>query len=149
MNQKVLTISQVQSFEYPCAVQVWVQSVKQQAQWQDKKEVMSFRRLLLQDYLPNLECYAIRNEKQQILGLIGLANKQVFLLSVLPGYQRNGLAKRLINYAINEFGVYKVNVPASNRPALELFHAQGFYSVARHDKDYIGRAMPWYQLVHF
>ncbi|WP_087021154.1 GNAT family N-acetyltransferase [Thaumasiovibrio subtropicus] len=149
MNQKVLTISEIQQFEFPCAVQVWVQSVRGQKEWEDKKEVMSFRRLLLQDYLPTLTCLAIRNERQQILGMVGIANKQVFLLSVLPNYQRQGLAKRLLDFAIDEYGAHKAEIPAKNEAALALFHAQGFYSVARHDKDALNREKPWYQMIYF
>ncbi len=148
MNQKVLTISKIQQFEFPCAVQVWVQSVRDMPEWKSKKEVMSFRRLLLQDYLPTLTCLAIRNEQQQILGVVGVANKQIFLLSVLPNYQRQGLAKRLVDFAIDEYGAHRVEVPASNKAALSLFHAQGFYSVARHEKDALNRPSPWFQMLY-
>nr|WP_086939979.1 GNAT family N-acetyltransferase [Thaumasiovibrio occultus] len=146
MNQKLLTISKLQPFEYASAVHVWMQAAKNNPQWQDKRELMSFRRLLLQDYLPTLDCVAIRNEKQRILGLMGFANKQVYMLSVLPSVQRQGLARRLLNYGIDEYGVCKAEVFAANLPAIRLFHAQGFYSVARHERDHIGRPTPWYEM---
>lgn len=81
-------------------------------------------------------------EADTVLGFIGIAENKIEMLFLAPEYIGKGLGKTLMNFAINELGVNKVDVNEQNHNAVNFYSKFGFIPYDRTDKDDEGKEYP-------
>lgn len=81
-------------------------------------------------------------EADTVLGFIGIAENKIEMLFLAPEYIGKGLGKTLMNFAINELGVNKVDVNEQNHNAINFYSKFGFTPYDRTDKDDEGKDYP-------
>lgn len=122
-NMKAEHISEVENIEKICFVHPW-------------------SRVDLEQQL-NLDTshFAVATVDEKVVGYMGL---QIFCgegyvtnVAVLPEYRRMGIAKKLIEYQMqNDMSFISLEVRESNLPAIKLYEACGFENVGIRPKFY-------------
>ncbi|OUL59950.1 GNAT family N-acetyltransferase [Flavobacterium sp. AJR] len=74
-------------------------------------------------------------EADTVLGFIGIAENKIEMLFLAPEHIGKGLGKTLMNFAINELDVNKVDVNEQNHNAINFYSKFGFLPYDRTDKD--------------
>lgn len=73
---------------------------------------------------------------------MGLSDDLIEMLFVLPDEQGQGYGKQLIEYAINEKQIGKVDVNEQNEKALRFYLKRGFKITGRDSQDNTGKNFP-------
>lgn len=81
-------------------------------------------------------------EADTVLGFIGIAENKIEMLFLAPEHIGKGLGKTLMNFAINELDVNKVDVNEQNHNAINFYSKFGFLPYDRTDKDDEGKEYP-------
>jgi putative acetyltransferase len=81
-------------------------------------------------------------EANTVLGFIGIADNKIEMLFLAPEHIGKGFGKTLMNFAINELDVNKVDVNEQNHNAVNFYSKFGFLPYERTDKDDEGKDYP-------
>ncbi|WP_052249974.1 GNAT family N-acetyltransferase [Flavobacterium sp. KMS] len=81
-------------------------------------------------------------EADTVLGFIGIAENKIEMLFLAPEHIGKGFGKTLMNFAINELDVNKVDVNEQNHNAINFYSKFGFLPYDRTDKDDEGKDYP-------
>jgi putative acetyltransferase len=73
---------------------------------------------------------------------MGISNDKIEMLFIHPKEMRKGIGKFLLDYAINELNIKKVDVNEQNEDALKFYHKCGFVVYERTTKDNEGKNYP-------
>ena len=84
----------------------------------------------------------IETETDSVLGFMGIADYKIEMLFLAPESIGKGLGKTLINFAINELHVDKVDVNEQNQNAVNFYSKFGFVRYDRTDRDDEGKDYP-------
>lgn len=93
-------------------------------------------------YLPGVDLYCFRNRERRITAFMGLSNEMIEMLFVAPQEQGKGFGSRLIDFAIKEKGIYKIDVNEQNTIASRFYQHKGFKIVSRDAFDAAGKPYP-------
>ena len=107
-----------------------------------KEEDILFYKELVPGYFPLVELYIIRNERGKIAAFMGLSDELIEMLFVHPEEQGKGLGKRLIQYALQETPIRKVDVNEQNTTALHFYQHLGFQVIGRDETDSSNKPFP-------
>lgn len=139
MNHKIIGI---QESEYLEVVTVWEASVRATHHFLDEADIAFYRPLILNEYLKMLELASIRNDNNEIMGFIGIAEDKLEMLFIHPDSRSKGIGKELLRYAIEKMKVTKVDVNEENEQAIGFYKYFGFITVDRSAIDGQGKAYP-------
>ena len=89
-----------------------------------------------------VELYIIRNERGKIAAFMGLSDELIEMLFVHPEEQGKGLGKRLIQFALQETPIRKVDVNEQNTTALHFYQHLGFQVIGRDETDSSHKPFP-------
>ena len=89
----------------------------------------------------NLQVFCLIKENL-VLGFIGIANRKGEMLFLDPKYFGQGFGLKLLNFAVNELNIDKLDVNEQNAKALQFYQKFGFEIYERTDKDDQGRNYP-------
>ncbi|MGN6394503.1 MAG: GNAT family N-acetyltransferase [Mucilaginibacter sp.] len=131
--------------DYDELTEVWEASVRATHHFVAEEDILYFR-TLVSSYFDAVDLYLIR-DGDKITGFLGVADYEVQMLFLHPGFRGKGLGKLLMQYAIAEHQVKKVEVNEQNHQALSFYQHLGFKVVARRDTDYSGRPYPILSMV--
>ncbi|QJW46311.1 GNAT family N-acetyltransferase [bacterium BFN5] len=73
---------------------------------------------------------------------MGVADDKLEMLFIDPEQRSKGIGKKLLNFAINQLGVKKVDVNEENRQAVGFYLHMGFRVVGRSELDATGKSHP-------
>ncbi|GBF20793.1 MULTISPECIES: GNAT family N-acetyltransferase [Arenibacter] len=139
MTYKIDTISKT---EFPEVVVVWEASVRATHHFLDEKDIQYFKPLILNEYLNAVQLGCIRNTDKEIIGFMGVADRQLEMLFIHPEYRGMGVGKSLLTYSIHELNVNKVDVNEQNEQAVEFYKHCGFEIISRSELDASGKPYP-------
>ncbi len=139
MTYKIDTISKT---EFPEVVVVWEASVRATHHFLDEKDIQYFKPLILNEYLNAVQLGCIRNTDKEIIGFMGVADRQLEMLFIHPEYRGMGIGKSLLTYSIHELNVNKVDVNEENEQAVEFYMHCGFEIISRSELDASGKPYP-------
>jgi putative acetyltransferase len=77
-----------------------------------------------------------------VTGFIGVADKKVEMLFILPDFIGKGLGKRLMDFALSELNADEVDVNEQNLNAVQFYRKLGFEVYERTEKDGRGKDYP-------
>ena len=89
----------------------------------------------------NLQVFCLTKENL-VVGFIGVVEKKGEMLFLDPKYFGQGLGLRLLNFAVNELNIDKLDVNEQNTKAIKFYQKFGFEIYERTDKDDQGRNYP-------
>ena len=78
----------------------------------------------------------------EVVGFLGVAEQKVEMLYLSPSSFGEGLGTRLMNFALQELGVNKVDVNEQNPKAVAFYQKFGFKTYERTEKDDQGNNFP-------
>lgn len=141
MTYKIDTISKA---EYPEVVVVWEASVRATHHFLKEEDILYFKPLILNEYLNAVQLGCIRNTDKEIIGFMGVADRQLEMLFIHPEYRGMGIGKSLLTYSIHELNVNKVDVNEENEQAVEFYMHCGFEIISRSELMLQENPTPYY-----
>ncbi len=127
---------------YQEIVNVWEASVRATHDFLKEEDIEYFRPLILNTYLDAVSLRCIKNSSSEIIGFSGVAGENLEMLFIAPSYTGKGIGKTLLQNAINELNVNKVDVNEQNQKAVDFYLHQGFKIIDRSELDASGKPYP-------
>ena len=128
--------------DFPEIVEVWEASVKATHHFITEKDIQYFKPLILREYLYHVRLFCVRNEQNQITGFLGLSDDKIEMLFLHPSAFGKGIGRILVNYAVNDHNILKVDVNEQNEQAVGFYKHMGFEVVDRSPVDSLGKPFP-------
>ncbi|MDR2302735.1 MAG: GNAT family N-acetyltransferase [Deltaproteobacteria bacterium] len=122
------------------AMELWANSVSDSHDFVSEKD-FDYYRAVLPKYLLDVNLYGLVDNNNKLKAFIGVSNDKIELLFVHPKQTRKGYGKFLVNYAINELKIKKVDVNEQNINALRFYEKMGFKIANRSELD--GEGLPY------
>lgn len=129
-------------YDYEALTAVWYASVRATHDFLTEVDMEYYRRRIPRDYMPHVELYAIRDERGRWASFIGISSDMIEMLFVHPDEMGRGHGSRLLQFAVEEKGLCKVDVNEQNKRALEFYQKHGFSVVGRDATDGAGKPYP-------
>lgn len=127
--------------EQKSLLNLWEQSVRKTHLFLAEGDI-EFYRPFVNEFIPKLDLHVIRSASGQIEAFMGLSDDHIEMLFVLPSKRKNGLGSRLLDFAIHEKGVCKVDVNEQNTDAVNFYTRRGFNIISRDPTDAFGKPYP-------
>lgn len=134
-------IIQASSRDYPELIKVWESSVRATHYFLSEEDIAGYKHLILNEYFKNLKLFYI-NKNTSIIGFIGLNNDLIQMLFIHPKERGTGIGKSLIDFAIRNFSIKKVDVNEQNKQAVGFYLHMGFKTIERSELDAAGKPFP-------
>lgn len=137
------TIEPASPKDYDELILLWEASVRSTHHFLTEEDILYYKPLIRNDYFLGVSLYLIRDaETQQIAAFMGLSDELIEMLFVHPSQQGKGYGISLIEYAIKEKHIRKVDVNEQNDQALHFYINRGFEVTARDATDGQGKPFP-------
>lgn len=130
------------SRDYDVLTAIWFASVKATHDFLSDEDIEFYRKKIPVEYMPNVELYAVRNDKDELCAFIGLSEDMVEMLFVHPDDMGKGYGSMLLKFAVEDKGIRKVDVNEQNLRAYEFYRKHGFSVAGRDAVDGEGRPFP-------
>lgn len=131
--------------DYDELIQLWEKSVRSTHHFLTEESIQFYKPLIRNHYLSAVELSIIRNSHGKIAAFMGLSDELIEMLFVHPDEQGKGYGKRLIEYAIRQKQIDKVDVNEDNDQALRFYQHLGFEIIGRDETDSMGKP---YAILH-
>lgn len=141
LKQSLRKIEQPIPEEYGELLQVWEAAVRSSHHFLTEADIQFYKKLGPQ-YFPMVELYILRNRQGKIIAFMGLSDELIEMLFVHPAEQNKGYGKQLINYAIQEKNIRKIDVNEQNTAAFLFYQRIGFEVIGRDELDSSGKPFP-------
>lgn len=122
--------------------EVWEASVRSTHHFLTEKDILFYKPLVRNEYIPAVELYVIRNGQNRIAAFMGLSEELIEMLFVHPEEQGKGYGKQLIEFAVYDKHIFKVDVNEQNEKATSFYLNRGFEIVGRDETDPSGNPFP-------
>ncbi len=138
----MIEIFKVSKSDYLELLKIWEESVRATHHFLKEDDIAYFKPLILNTYFDAVHLRYTKAENGKITGFIGCADKGIEMLFLAPEYRGQGIGKVLVEFAIAEFDIEKVDVNEDNEQALGFYTKMGFKVVERSEKDGLGKPYP-------
>ncbi|MHA4843092.1 GNAT family N-acetyltransferase [Flavitalea antarctica] len=135
-------IDSVTREDYNELIDVWEASIRATHDFITEKDIMFFRGLILNQYFDLVSLKCVRDSSGAISGFIGTTPEKIEMLFIHPAARGTGIGRFLLNYAVDELGIRKVDVNEQNSQAVGFYYAMGFSLVKRSPLDGMGKPYP-------
>ena len=137
-----MVVGPVGKREYEILVDIWEASVRATHTFLPEEDIQTFRPLILNEYLDAVELRCARDDDGAIAGFLGVANEKLEMLFLSPERMGQGIGRLLLDVAIREMGVTRVDVNEQNPDAVGFYEHCGFQVVDRDPLDGLGKPYP-------
>lgn len=131
-----------QESDFEAITTVWEASVRATHHFLQDADIRALRPLVREQYLPMVELRVYRDEQQNIVGFLGVADNRLEMLFVAPQVFGLGIGKQLLRFAIEQMNVTELDVNEQNPQALGFYQHQGFVITGRSPLDGQGNPFP-------
>ncbi|PYG46374.1 putative acetyltransferase [Pantoea sp. AG1095] len=131
-----------QRSDFEAITTVWEASVRATHHFLQDANIRALRPLVREQYLPMVELRVYRDEQQNIVGFLGVADNRLEMLFVAPQVFGLGIGKQLLRFAIEQMNVTELDVNEQNPQALGFYQHQGFVITGRSPLDGQGNPFP-------
>jgi len=136
------TVDKLNTDHHPEILNVWEASVRATHHFLEEADIQVYKMLIGEEYLDTLQLFGIKHENDQLLGFIGISEKAIRLLFVLPTARAMGIGLSLVNYVYQHLYVNEVDVNEQNVQAYNFYKHLGFEVIERAATDAIGKPFP-------
>ena len=140
-----MSIHTVTHNNYRELIDIWESSVRATHDFLPEETIEELKPLILKHYFDAVELRSFHNERNKIVGFIGVADSNIEMLFVEPGYFGQKIGRRLTEFAIDNLNALKVDVNEQNPKAIGFYERIGFIKCGRSELD--GQGNP-YPLIH-
>ena len=137
-----MTICEVAKNEYPEIVEIWEASVRATHRFLTEDDIQFFKPLILNEFLAAVNLRCVKDDGGKILGFLGVAEGNIEMLFLDPASRGKGIGRLLVQYAIEEMSVQKVDVNEQNPDAVGFYKHVGFEVTSRSPLDGMGKPFP-------
>ncbi|WP_288318901.1 GNAT family N-acetyltransferase [Xylanibacter caecicola] len=123
-------------------VVIWEAAVRDSHDFLSEDDIAFFRREIPEKYLPALDVYAMQGAGGRLLGFMSLSDGMTEMLFIDPRHKGKGYGRRLLDFAVMERGIRRVDVNEQNPAALAFYRSRGFEVTGRDATDPSGRPFP-------
>lgn len=127
--------------DYPELISVWEASVRATHDFLKEENIQFYKPLILNEYLKAVDLYCVK-DNDAVAGFMGLSESSIEMLFIHPDFRGSGIGKNLLQFAVNELKVNKVDVNEQNDQALGFYLKMGFKVVNRSELDGMGKPYP-------
>ncbi len=138
--QKV-TLYRPKKSDYPTLIHIWEKAVRATHHFLVESDIRMYKALILNEYFDQVDLYCIKHDGA-ISGFIGLDEEMIQMLFIDPQDRGKGWGRLLVNFAIAEKNVRKVDVNEQNGQAVGFYQHLGFEVIERFENDAAGRPNP-------
>lgn len=128
--------------DYESLAEVWLASVKATHDFLLPGDIEFYYSKIATEYMPCVDIYAVTNDSGEWVAFIGLSDDMIEMLFVHPRAMGHGYGSMLLQFAINDKGMKKVDVNEQNHRALKFYQKHGFAIVGRDAADQAGKPYP-------
>ena len=139
---KNYTVDKLNTAHHAEILNVWELSVRATHHFLEEADIQVYKILIGGEYLDTLKLFGIKHENDQLLGFIGISEKAIRLLFVLPAAKTMGIGLALVNYVYQHLHVNEVDVNEQNVQACNFYKHLGFEVTERNVTDAIGKPFP-------
>jgi len=93
-------------------------------------------------YFEHVELYGYKDENDILKGFLGVSADMIEMLFIDNAFRGKGVGKILLQYAIYDLGLMRVDVNADNAQALGFYEYYGFKEYGRDNCDSEGKSYP-------
>lgn len=127
--------------EYPALVEIWRSAVRATHDFLEESDFDRIESNLASAYLPAVSLIVAERAGEPV-GFAGIAEGNLEMLFVTDEARGQSIGSKLLNEAITEFGVTRVDVNEQNSGACGFYLSRGFEQVGRDELDGDGRPYP-------
>ncbi|MBL3519557.1 GNAT family N-acetyltransferase [Aliarcobacter lanthieri] len=135
-------IIQAKENEYKTLTEIWEDSVRATHTFLNESDINFFRPKILNEYLYAVKLYVYKDKFENILGFIGIDENKVEMLFIEPKYFKNGIGKKLLEFAITTYNIDEVDVNEQNPNAVNFYKYMGFEVINKSETDCFGKPFP-------
>jgi putative acetyltransferase len=129
--------------EYPILLQIWESSVRATHHFLSENDIAFYKKTIEEMQVFELvHLTTFRNQDNEILGFMGVADEKLEMLFLRPEARGMGLGKILLEHAIEHLKINKVDVNEQNEQALNFYKHFGFQVISRSELDGTGKPFP-------
>jgi len=137
---KEYQIQKGEEADYSQLMVIWESSVKATHHFL-KREDFEFFKEVVPNYFSHVDLYVLRSGKE-IVAFMGISGEHLEMLFVSGNVRGHGYGKKLLEYALNNLNVTKVDVNEQNTQAVGFYEKCGFKIMGRSEKDSTGKDYP-------
>jgi putative acetyltransferase len=140
-----MRVESAQPRDYPRLLSLWEASVRATHDFLAEEHLQTLKPRLVEEYFPAVALYCAADEQKGIVGFSGVLDGRLEMLFVDPTHRGQGIGSLLVRHAIEQQGVWRVDVNEQNPQALGFYRHRGFVVTDRSAQD----AQGWdYPLLH-
>lgn len=139
-NKRIEKISHLTDTVKEVLAELWEESVRSSHHFLTENNISYYRTRLKEVYLQAVQLYVIRNTR--IVAFMGLGDDMVEMLFVLPSEKGKGHGTALLNFALHEKHIHKIDVNEDNQEAYTFYINRGYKVVGRDAVDADGKPYP-------
>lgn len=139
-NKRIEKISHLTDTVKEELAELWEESVRSSHHFLTENNISYYRTRLKEVYLQAVQLYVIRNTR--IVAFMGLGDDMVEMLFVLPSEKGKGHGTALLNFALHEKHIHKIDVNEDNQEAYTFYINRGYKVVGRDAVDADGKPYP-------
>jgi len=130
------------SADYLELIAVWESSIRASHSFLSEEDIAFLKPLILEQYLDAVDLRIVKDEFDNVIGFIGIAEQNVEMLFVSAEHRHKGIGAILLKNAIKNQAAKKVDVNEQNPDAVGFYKALGFDVIARSPLDGQGKPFP-------
>jgi putative acetyltransferase len=133
--------------DYLALIEIWEKSVRTTHDFLPEENIKTLKPLILEHYFDAVDLRVAKNDKEDIVGFIGVAEHNIEMLFISPEYRKCGIGSLLLKNAIQFQGATKVDVNEQNPDATGFYQHLGFNVIGRSALDGQGNPFPLLHMV--
>jgi len=132
-----------QKSDHPLLLDIWESSVRVTHHFLKEGDIAFFKKTIVEKRIfDSASLTTIKDENNGILGFMGVSGDSLEMIFLDPGVRGKGIGKILLEYAIHDLKITKVDVNEQNKDALKFYEHFGFRVVSRSPLDGTGKPYP-------
>lgn len=143
-----IEIEMASCLDLPELVDIWESAVRATHHFLPEEEIRFFRRLVRDEFLPEMDLKIVRCEVGLIAGFVGVLDGKVEMLFVRPAFRGRGIGKALLEYALTRLHARTLDVNEQNDQAIGFYRRMGFLVEGRSALDGAGKPFPILHMRH-
>ena len=121
--------------DYLVLIEIWEKSVRATHDFLPEENIKSLKPLILEHYFDVVDLRVVKNDSDNIIGFIGVAEANVEMLFIAPAFRNSGVGSLLLKNAIEHQSASKVDVNEQNPDAVGFYKHLGFKVIGRSPLD--------------
>jgi putative acetyltransferase len=128
--------------DYSALIEIWESSVRATHEFLGEDDIQSLKPLILDHYFDAVDLRVAKDESSEIVGFIGVAERNIEMLFISPLHRNKGTGSLLLKNATENQSARKVDVNEQNPDAIGFYEHLGFRVTGRSPLDGQGNPFP-------